>query len=110
MQSFLESKLKQQLLQDFEEVMCVKRIEYWRAGCGKTMGFFLFLSACTPEQNLIELLWNCLEGRLKEYDLDTHVGPYKVVQASQIILDEITHEEVKSFWDKCGVFNVHRKN
>ena len=72
--------------------------------------FVLFLPARTPEWNPIELLWNCLEERLKEYDLDTLVGPDKVVQASQIILDEITHEEVKSFWDKCGVFNVHRKN
>ncbi len=55
--------------------------------------FALFLPARTPEWNPIELLWNCLSMRLK------HNATY--------ILDNITHWEVESFYQKSGVFTLH---
>ena len=44
--------------------------------------FVLFLPARTPEWNPIELLWNCLEERLKHGDWRHIEGPGKVVKCA----------------------------
>ena len=36
--------------------------------------YVLFLPARTPEWNPIELVWNCLEERLKAYEFDNGLG------------------------------------
>ena len=72
--------------------------------------FALFLPARTPEWNPIELLWNCLEARLANYDWERVRGPKRVVKATIKVLEGITHAEVSSFYKKSGVFNLHKNN
>jgi len=71
--------------------------------------FALFLPARTPEWNPIELVWNCLEARLTNYDLQYVHGLDRVVKATAKILSKISHSEVESFYRKSGVFEHHRK-
>ena len=72
--------------------------------------FALFLPARTPEWNPIELLWNCLEERLKNFDWERVRGPRRVVKAAKRVLDGITHPEVSSFYEASGVFTLHKHN
>ena len=72
--------------------------------------FALYLPARTPEWNPIELLWNCLEARLANYDWERVRGPKRVVKATIKVLEGITHAEVSSFYKKSGVFNLHKNN
>jgi hypothetical protein len=60
--------------------------------------FALFLPARTPEWNPIELLWNCLSMRLKHNDWDDMHGSSWVVHAAIYILDNLTRDEVESFY------------
>ncbi len=71
--------------------------------------FALFLPARTPEWNPIELLWNCLEMRLAHFEWVNIRGSKRVVKAATKILNEITHEEVRRFYEKCGAFVLHKK-
>lgn len=74
--------------------------------------FLLKLPARTPEWNPIELLWNCLEERLKHFDLSRLKkikGSDRVVKAAALILSEMTHEDIKEFFKKCEVFTCHGK-
>ena len=69
--------------------------------------FVLFLPARTPEWNPIELLWNCLCQRLKHFDWSHMVSSHRVVGAAILVLDNVTHDEVESFYKKSGVFDLH---
>ena len=70
--------------------------------------FVLFLPARAPEWNPIEKLWNCLEERLKNYEIETIKNKKdRVVIAALKILSEISHYEVYKFFKSCGVFEVH---
>ena len=70
--------------------------------------FALFLPAHTPDRNPIEVLWNCLEERLRHFDWACIRGTRRVVKAACNVLENVTHEEIGSFYDHCGVFNVHK--
>ena len=67
--------------------------------------FLLLLPARTPEWNPIELVWNILIQRLKTFSpfLAMQMGSHSLVQASSIILDNITHSEVEGCFRKAGV-------
>ena len=67
----------------------------------------LLLPARTPEWNPIELLWNCLEQRLKSVDWNQLRGSDKAARAAALVLTKITHREVESFNEKSGVFDLH---
>ena len=69
----------------------------------------LFLPARTPEWNPIELVWNILEERLKNYDWRTVCGTDRVVKATATVLNRITHKEVEKLYNKSGVFNYHKE-
>ncbi len=83
-----------------------KAIEYIKALARIDPGR-LFLPARTPEWNPIQLLWNCLSMRLKHNDWDDMHCSSRVVHAAIEILDNITHDEVESFYRKSGVFSLH---
>ena len=67
--------------------------------------FLLLLPARTPEWNPIELVWNILVQRLAVFSLELvcRFGSHSLVMASQVILDNITHEEVDGCYRKCGL-------
>ena len=67
--------------------------------------FLLLLPARTPEWNPIELVWNILVQRLKTFSLflAMQMGSHSLVQATGIILDNITHSEVEGCFRKAGV-------
>ena len=67
--------------------------------------FLLLLPARTPEWNPIELVWNILVQRLQVFSLclALQMGQHSLVQASQLILDGITHSEVDGCFRKSGV-------
>ena len=67
--------------------------------------FLLLLPARTPEWNPIELVWNILVQRLKVFSLFLveKMGQHSLVQASQIILDNISYAEVEGCFRKCGL-------
>ena len=66
--------------------------------------FLLLLPARTPEWNPIELVWNILVRRLAAFSLELvrRFGSHSLVMASQVILDNISHEEVNGCYRKCG--------
>ena len=68
--------------------------------------FLLLLPARTSEWDPIELVWNILVQRLQVLSLDLamKMGEHSLVQASQVILDNITHQEVDGCFKKCGVW------
>jgi transposase len=72
------------------------------------MVLVLFLPARAPEWNPIELMWNCMVQRLKYFDIFQLTGSHKVVKAAASILDQITHDEIYRFYEKSGVFDLHR--
>ena len=67
--------------------------------------FLLLFPARTPEWNPIELVWNILVQRLQVFSLSLalQMGQHSLVQASQLILDGITHSEVDGCFRKSGV-------
>jgi len=67
--------------------------------------FLLLLPARTPEWNPIELVWNILVQRLGVFSLRLikEMGRHSLVQASEIILRNITHAEVDGCYRECGV-------
>lgn len=67
--------------------------------------YLLLLPARTPEWNPIELVWNILVQRLRVFSLELArtMGSHSLVQAAQMILDHISHEEVDGCFRKCGV-------
>ena len=67
--------------------------------------FILLLPARTPEWNPIELVWNILVQRLAVFSLEVanDMGKHSLVQASALILNNITHAEVDGCFRKCGV-------
>lgn len=67
--------------------------------------FILLLPARTPEWNPIELVWNILVQRLAIFSLEVSndMGKHSLVQASALILNNITHAEVDGCFRKCGV-------
>ena len=67
--------------------------------------FVLLLPARTPEWNPIELVWNILVQRLKIFSLElvNSLGKHSLVQAAQVVLNEITHTNVDGCFRKCGV-------
>ena len=71
-------------------------IPFWKIGFGITSIFLLLLPARTPQWNPIELVWNILVQRLQIFSLDVanNLGQHSLVQASQVVLDGITHKEV----------------
>ena len=70
--------------------------------------FVLFLPARTPEWNPIELVWGCLEKRLENFKISRiKRTSHHVVYAAAKILGDMTHEEIESFYNKSGVFNLH---
>jgi hypothetical protein len=71
------------------------------------MVLVLFLPARAPEWNPIELMWNCLTQRLRNFDLSNVSGSHRVVKAAMNILDTITHDEIYRFYKKSGVFDLH---
>ncbi|KAL7545645.1 hypothetical protein ACHAWF_009010 [Thalassiosira exigua] len=71
--------------------------------------FVLFLPARAPEWNPIELLWGLLEAKLPHEDLSLITGSDRVVKAAARILDDVTHDDVRKMYIKCGVFRAHRK-
>jgi len=66
--------------------------------------FLLLLPARTPEWNPIELVWNILVQRLRVFSLHlvTRMGGHSLVHAAQVVLDNISHEEVNGCFKKCG--------
>lgn len=68
--------------------------------------FLLYLPARTPEWNPIELIWNILVQRLNVFCL--HLarrlisGSGSLVVATKLVMDNITHEEVRGCYRKCG--------
>ena len=70
--------------------------------------FTLFLPAWAPEWNPIELVWSCLEARLRTYKLKREkCNKDRGVYAATDVLTKITHQEVESFCNKSGVFDNH---
>ena len=67
----------------------------------------LLLPARTPEWNPIELLWNCMDQRLKTVDWSQLRGSDKAAHAAALVLTKITHREVESLYEKSGVFDLH---
>ena len=66
--------------------------------------FLLYLPARSPEWNPVELVWNVLVQRLRTLpmsDLKRRYTKNACAYAAADILDEITQEEVWSFYDKC---------
>lgn len=65
----------------------------------------LLLPERTPEWNPIELVWNILVQRLAVFSLEVanDMGKHSLVQASALILNNITHAEVDGCFRKCGV-------
>eukprot|EP00984_Skeletonema_dohrnii_P034680 scaffold33635_cov188-Skeletonema_dohrnii-CCMP3373.AAC.1 len=66
--------------------------------------FLLYLPARSPEWNPVELVWNVLVQRLRTLPMSDIKRRYKknaCAYAAADILDEITQEEVWSFYDKC---------
>ena len=68
--------------------------------------FLVFLPARTPEWNPIELVWNILVQRLNVFCL--HLarrvvsGSGSLVFATKVVMDNITHEEVRGCYRRCG--------
>ena len=73
--------------------------------------FVLLLPARSPEWNPIKFLWNCLEACLSNYEVRKvrKRRSKRVVIAAADILSKITHTDVEKFYNKSGVFDVHRK-
>jgi hypothetical protein len=65
----------------------------------------ILLPARSPEWNPIELLWNSLAGRLNSFDLILipFLGPHPLVGAAEIILNQVTHDEIDRYYKKCNV-------
>ena len=72
--------------------------------------FLLWLPARTPEWNPIELGWNILVARLNTFCLDVAFqisrqlvgGSHSLVVATQTILDNITHDEIRLCYRHAG--------
>ena len=70
--------------------------------------FALFLPARAPEWNPIELVWSCLEARLRTCKFKRiKRNKDRVVYAAADVLSNITHKEVESCYNKSGVFDNH---
>ena len=66
--------------------------------------FMLLLPARTPEWNPIELVWNMFVQRLNVFNLRKAIemGPHALLQATEIILQNISHSEVDGCYRKSG--------
>ena len=65
--------------------------------------FLVLLPVRTPEWDPIELVWNIMVQRLAVFSLELirRFGPHSLVIASQVILNNISHDEVNGCYIKC---------
>jgi transposase len=67
--------------------------------------YLIYLPARTPEWNPIELVWNILVQRLNVFCLSAAKqigGKHSLVVATMIVLNAITHKEVRGCYRTCG--------
>lgn len=62
----------------------------------------LCLPTRVPELNPIELVWNTLTQRLHAMVLSNAGGRDRIVEATNVILSSISHEEIAKYYAHCG--------
>ncbi len=62
----------------------------------------IFMLACSPELNPIELMWNILVQRLRRVPLTGRHTLERNALAVKDIMDTFTHSEVASCYRKCN--------